>query len=108
MYDFAWLQSKTGTEAMSVSSDGRVLWWDSRRLGEAREELPLAERGVPSGALSGAVSLDYSPTAGPTKCAAFPPAQTSPSDPALQHSHHGPRPRRYNGVLICQHGWWPS
>lgn len=26
VYDFAWLQSKTGTEAMTVSSDGRVLW----------------------------------------------------------------------------------
>lgn len=26
IYDFAWLQSKTGTEAMTVSSDGRVLW----------------------------------------------------------------------------------
>lgn len=72
MYDFAWLQSKTGTEAMTASSDGRVLWWDTRRLGEPREELPLAERGVPSGALVGAVSLDYSPAAGPTKCAAFP------------------------------------
>ncbi|BDA50396.1 Dynein intermediate chain 2, axonemal [Coccomyxa sp. Obi] len=67
VYDFAWLQSKTGTEAMTVSSDGRVLWWDTRRLGEPREELALAERGVASGALSGAVSLDYSPAAGPTK-----------------------------------------
>ncbi|KAK9917240.1 hypothetical protein WJX75_002207 [Coccomyxa subellipsoidea] len=67
VYDFAWLQSKTGTEAMTASSDGRVLWWDTRRLGEPREELPLAERGVPSGALFGAVSLDYSPAAGPTK-----------------------------------------
>lgn len=50
---------------MTVSSDGRALWWDSRRLGEAVEELPLAERGSES--LCGAVSLDYSPTAGPTK-----------------------------------------
>lgn len=26
VYDLAWLQSKTGSEAMTVSSDGRVLW----------------------------------------------------------------------------------
>ncbi|CAL8464794.1 g4329 [Coccomyxa elongata] len=67
VHDFAWLQSETGTEAMTVSSDGRVLWWDTRRLGEPRDELALAEWGVASGALSGAVSLDYSPAAGPTK-----------------------------------------
>lgn len=26
VYDFAWIQCKTGTEAMSVSTDGNVLW----------------------------------------------------------------------------------
>ena len=41
MYDLAWLQSKTGTEAMTVSTDGSVLWWDIRRMGEALESLPL-------------------------------------------------------------------
>jgi hypothetical protein len=63
----AWLQSKSGAEAMTVSSDGRALWWDTRRLGEPTEELKLAERG--SEAACGAVCLDYSPAAGPTKCA---------------------------------------
>ena len=45
MYDFAWLQSKTGTECMSVSTDGSVLWWDIRKLGEPTESLVLKERG---------------------------------------------------------------
>ena len=27
VYDLAWLQSKTGTESMTVSTDGQVLWW---------------------------------------------------------------------------------
>ena len=45
MYDFAWLQSKTGTECMSVSTDGSVLWWDIRKLGEPTETLTLKERG---------------------------------------------------------------
>lgn len=41
VYDFAWLQSKTGSEAMTVSSDGTALWWDIRKLSEAVESLPL-------------------------------------------------------------------
>ena len=45
MYDFAWLQSKTGTVCMSVSTDGSVLWWDIRKLGEPTETLTLKERG---------------------------------------------------------------
>ena len=66
VYDMAWLQSKTGSEAMTVSSDGKALWWDTRRLAEPTEELKLVERG--SEQALGAVCLDYSPAAGPTKC----------------------------------------
>lgn len=39
VHDFAWTQSKTGTELMSCSTDGMVLWWDLRKLGEPLEEL---------------------------------------------------------------------
>ena len=45
MYDFAWLQSKTGTEAMSAASDGSVMWWDIRKLAEPTETLTLTELG---------------------------------------------------------------
>ena len=45
MYDFAWLQSKTGTEAMSAASDGSVMWWDIRKLAEPTETLTLTEPG---------------------------------------------------------------
>eukprot|EP00891_Asterochloris_glomerata_P005483 jgi/Astpho2/5483/fgenesh1_pm.00078_%23_1_t len=65
IYDFAWLQSKTGTEAMSVSTDGLVLWWDIRKMGEPTETLTLKERG--SETVLGAMSLEYNPQAGPTK-----------------------------------------
>ena len=34
VYDVVWLQSKTGTECASVSSDGRLLFWDVRKLNE--------------------------------------------------------------------------
>lgn len=50
---------------MSVASDGSVLWWDIRKLAEPVETLSLAEKG--SDKVLGAVSLEYSPQAGPTK-----------------------------------------
>jgi hypothetical protein len=58
IYDFAWLQSKTGSEVMTVSSEGLVLWWDIRMFGEYTaklaldknqeiiESLPLREKGA--------------------------------------------------------------
>lgn len=64
IYDFAWLQSKTGTEAMSVSTDGQVLWWDIRKLSESLESMPLREKG--SETSLGGVILEYDPSAGPT------------------------------------------
>ncbi|KAK9868043.1 hypothetical protein WJX84_000850 [Apatococcus fuscideae] len=65
IYDFAWLQSKTGTEAMTASTDGEVLWWDIRKLGEPTETLTLKERGGET--VLGAVCMEYNPAAGPTK-----------------------------------------
>jgi hypothetical protein len=37
VYDLCWLQSKTGTEFASVSTDGQILWWDLRKLTEPME-----------------------------------------------------------------------
>ncbi len=45
VFDFAWQLCKTGTEAMTVSTDGNVLWWDIRRLGEPLESLTLLPKG---------------------------------------------------------------
>ena len=57
-------QSKTGTEAMTVSTDGSVMWWDIRRLSEPVESMPLREKG--SDTNLGGVVLEYDPAAGPT------------------------------------------
>lgn len=65
VYDMAWLQSKTGTECQSVSTDGFVHWWDTRRLGEPVESLQLTEKGQST--VLGAVSMEYEAVAGPTK-----------------------------------------
>jgi len=38
VYDVLWVKtSKTGTECVSTSTDGRIIWWDSRKLDEAVE-----------------------------------------------------------------------
>ncbi|CAF1270672.1 unnamed protein product [Rotaria magnacalcarata] len=66
-YKTVWLQSKSGTEFFSASTDGKVLWWDTRKLSEPVETLILdiEKKGRLENAL-GAMSLEYEPTL-PTK-----------------------------------------
>ncbi|CAF3700183.1 unnamed protein product [Rotaria sp. Silwood1] len=66
-YKVIWLQSKSGTEFFSASTDGKVLWWDTRKLSEPVETLILdiEKKGRLENAL-GAMSLEYEPTM-PTK-----------------------------------------
>lgn len=77
-YKTIWLQSKSGTEFFSGSTDGKVkrilfsqiekiviqiLWWDTRKLSEPVETLILdiEKKGRLENAL-GAMSLEYEPT----------------------------------------------
>lgn len=66
-YKALWIQSKTGTECFSASSDGQVLWWDIRKMGEPTEKLYLdpTKKQDPTKSL-GAMALEYEPTM-PTK-----------------------------------------
>ncbi|XP_069728508.1 dynein axonemal intermediate chain 2 [Phaenicophaeus curvirostris] len=63
VYGAFWLQSKTGTECFSASTDGQVLWWDIRKLSEPTESLILdiTREGLKDKAL-GAISLEFEPT----------------------------------------------
>ncbi|KAJ8246276.1 hypothetical protein GJAV_G00265790 [Gymnothorax javanicus] len=67
VYKAIWLQSKTGTDVFSASTDGQVLWWDIRKLSEPTEKLILDpnKKGNLDNAL-GAISLEFEPTM-PTK-----------------------------------------
>ncbi|XP_064423465.1 dynein axonemal intermediate chain 2 [Latimeria chalumnae] len=67
VYKVIWLQSKTGTECFSASTDGQILWWDIRKMNEPTEKLVLdpSKRGNLDNAL-GAISLEFEPTM-PTK-----------------------------------------
>lgn len=62
-YKAMWIQSKTGTECFSASSDGQVLWWDIRKMGEPTEKLyldPTKKQDLTKA--QGAMSLEYEPT----------------------------------------------
>ncbi|RVE61597.1 hypothetical protein OJAV_G00172140 [Oryzias javanicus] len=67
VYKVIWVQSKTGTDAFSASTDGQVLWWDVRKLSEPTERLILdpGKEGNLDRAL-GAISLEFEITM-PTK-----------------------------------------
>ncbi|NXS44021.1 DNAI2 protein, partial [Balaeniceps rex] len=101
VYGAIWLQSKTGTECFSASTDGQVLWWDIRKLSEPTETLILdiTRKGLLENAL-GAVTLEFEPTM-PTKfmvgteqgivIACNRKAKTPPEKITSTYSgHHGP------------------
>lgn len=66
-YRTIWVQSKTGSEFFSSSTDGQVLWWDYRKLQDPIETLTLdpEKKGDIKNAL-GAVVMEYESTL-PTK-----------------------------------------
>ncbi|XP_049625909.1 LOW QUALITY PROTEIN: dynein axonemal intermediate chain 2 [Suncus etruscus] len=67
VYGSIWLQSKTGTECFSASTDGQVMWWDIRKLSEPTEVviMDITRKEILENAL-GAVSLEFE-SALPTK-----------------------------------------
>ena len=56
----------TGTECFSTSTDGQVLWWDIRKMGEPTESLLLCPNVKKDPRPQGGVSLEFEPTM-PTK-----------------------------------------
>ncbi|KAB1264924.1 Dynein intermediate chain 2; axonemal, partial [Camelus dromedarius] len=67
VYGTIWLQSKTGTECCSASTDGQVMWWDIRKMSEPTEVviMDITKKEQLENAL-GAISLEFEPTL-PTK-----------------------------------------
>ena len=70
VYDIYWLHGKSGTECVSVSTDGRMLWWDFKKPGEPTDSLLLTD-GIPDGnrqeKVLGGTCLEYNPEAGATR-----------------------------------------
>ena len=65
--DVFWISSKTGHQCASVSTDGKMMWWDTRKLGEPLETLELCSDVKNGGMTLGGSSLEYNSEAGPTK-----------------------------------------
>lgn len=65
--DVFWISSKTGHQCVSVSTDGQMLWWDTRKLQEPIDSLILATDSKGGGMTLGGSSLEYNTEAGPTK-----------------------------------------
>lgn len=64
VYDVKWTQSKTGTMCVSCSTDGQMLWWDTRRLSDPCDQIQLVSD---DGKVLGASSIAYNTEAGPHK-----------------------------------------
>lgn len=64
VYDVYWIQSKTNSQFVSVSTDGQQMWWDTRKLTEPTEVLQLNDG---TGRVLGGCSLAYNVEAGPAK-----------------------------------------
>jgi len=65
--DVYWISSKTGHQCVSVSTDGQMLWWDTRKLEEPIDRLILETNSKAGEVTLGGSSLEYSTEAGPTK-----------------------------------------
>lgn len=65
VYDIVWIQSRSGNECCSVSTDGQLLWWDIRKLqGGPTDMMKLTG---PEGTTYGGTCIEYNTDAGPTR-----------------------------------------
>jgi dynein intermediate chain 2, axonemal len=67
VYDIFWINSKTGNQCVSVSTDGQILWWDTKRLSEPTDSLQLCTDVKANGQILGGSSMEYNSEAGPSK-----------------------------------------
>jgi len=63
VYEIHWCQSKAGMECISVSTDGSVMWWDTRRLSDPVDSIKLQK----TNKFSGGTCMAYNSSAGATK-----------------------------------------
>lgn len=65
VYDLFWTQSRTGTECCSISTDGQLLWWDTRKLDAGPTDSMVLES--PNDTIYGGTCLEYKTDAGATR-----------------------------------------
>ena len=65
--DVFWISSKTGHQCASVSTDGKFMIWDTRKLDEPLDSILLTSDAKAGNMTLGGSSLEYNTEAGPTK-----------------------------------------
>jgi dynein intermediate chain 2 len=70
VYKVESLQSKTGAECASISSDGTVKWWDTRKASEPIEVMEILNRTDMT--KLGGTAMDYDPALGVCTAPPFP------------------------------------
>lgn len=65
--DVFWISSKTGHQCSSVSTDGKLMLWDIRKLDEPLDSIVLSSAGKSGNVTLGGSSFEYNTEAGPTK-----------------------------------------
>lgn len=68
VYDVFWTQSRAGYDCCSLSTDGKILWWDARKLTEGPLDAMVLEDPNPENpVVYGGTSMDYKSDAGATR-----------------------------------------
>lgn len=65
--DVFWISSKTGYQCASVSTGGKMLWWDTRKLSEPIDSIVFTAQDTDNKVTLGGSALEYNTEAGPTK-----------------------------------------
>lgn len=65
VYDVFWIQSRTGNECCSISTDGQLLWWDTRNLDAGPTDSMVLQNA--NEVIYGGTSLEYKSDAGATR-----------------------------------------
>jgi dynein intermediate chain 2 len=66
VFDIFWIQSRGNNECVSVSTDGRMLWWDIKTLEEGPSDSMMLEA-AEGGKVYGGTSLEYNTDGGATR-----------------------------------------
>lgn len=69
VYDVFWIQSRSGNECCSLSTDGQLLWWDIRKLKKGPTDVMLLNSPGADGAdiVYGGSAMEYRSDAGATR-----------------------------------------
>ena len=69
VYDVFWIQSRSGNECCSLSTDGQLLWWDIRKLKKGPTDVMLLSgQGVDGNdIIYGGTAMEYRSDAGATR-----------------------------------------